>query len=66
AERFRNVVGRTPLDYLINWRMRLAADRLRRTDDRVNVIALSVGYESEAAFSTTFRRVMGISPGRYR
>ncbi|WP_298497976.1 AraC family transcriptional regulator [uncultured Maritimibacter sp.] len=66
AERFRDMVGRTPLDYLINWRMRLAADRLRRTDDRVNVIALSVGYESEAAFSTTFRRVMGISPGRYR
>lgn len=66
AERFRNVVGRTPLDYLINWRIRLAADRLRRTDERVSSIASSVGYESEAAFSTTFRRVMGTSPGRYR
>jgi AraC-like DNA-binding protein len=66
AERFRNVVGQTPLDYLIHWRMRLAADRLRRTDERVCAIALSVGYESEAAFSTTFRRIMGTSPGRYR
>ncbi|MCM2505506.1 AraC family transcriptional regulator [Aureimonas altamirensis] len=66
AERFRNVVGRTPLDYLINWRMRLAADRLRRTDERLPAIASSVGYESEAAFSTTFRRIMGTSPGRYR
>lgn len=66
AERFRNVVGRTPLDYLINWRIRLAADRLRRSDARVCAIALSVGYESEAAFSTTFRRIMGTSPGRYR
>jgi AraC-like DNA-binding protein len=66
AERFRNVVGQTPLDYLIHWRMRLAADRLRRTDERVCMIASSVGYESEAAFSTTFRRIMGTSPGRYR
>lgn len=66
AERFRNVVGQTPLDYLIHWRMRLAADRLRRTDERVCAIASSVGYKSEAAFSTTFRRIMGTSPGRYR
>ncbi len=66
AERFRKVVGKTPLDYLIQWRMRLAADRLRRTGERVGIIAASVGYESEAAFSTTFRRMMGSSPGRYR
>lgn len=66
AGRFRDAVGRTPLDYLINWRMRLAADRLRRTDERVTAIAVSVGYESDAAFATTFRRIMGTSPGRYR
>lgn len=66
AERFRNIVGRTPLDYLINWRMKVAADRLQRTHDRISTIALSVGYESEAAFSTTFRRIIGTSPGRYR
>lgn len=66
AERFRKVVGQTPLDYLIHWRMRLAADRLKRTDERIPAIAAAVGYESEAAFSTTFRRVMGTSPGRYR
>ncbi|MFD2238213.1 AraC family transcriptional regulator [Aureimonas populi] len=66
AERFRNVVGRPPLEYLIHWRMRVAADRLRRTDERVSAIALSVGYESEAAFSTTFRRIIGTSPGRNR
>lgn len=66
AERFRGAVGQPPVDYLIHWRMRLAADRLRRTDDSAASIALAVGYESEAAFNTAFRRAMGSSPGRYR
>jgi AraC-like DNA-binding protein len=66
SERFRASVGRTPIDYLIHWRMRLAADRLRHSDDSAAQIALAAGYESEAAFSTAFRRVIGCSPGRYR
>jgi len=66
AERFRDVVGQTPLDYLASWRMRLAADRLRRSADSVATIGLSVGYESEAAFSTAFRRVMGRTPIQHR
>lgn len=66
AERFRNAVGRPPLDYLTAWRMRLAADRLRRTDETVASIAYSVGYASEAAFSTAFRRLVGCAPTRYR
>lgn len=66
AERFRNVVGQTPLDYLLGWRMRLAADRLQRSGDSVATIGFSVGYESEAAFSTAFRRVMGRTPMQHR
>ena len=66
AERFRDAVGCPPLDYLTDWRMRLAADRLGRTDDGVASIAFSVGYESEAAFSTAFRRVTGRAPSRHR
>ncbi|USI71591.1 AraC family transcriptional regulator [Sphingomonas morindae] len=66
AERFRDAVGRPPLDYLTDWRMRLAADRLRRTDDGVASIAFSVGYQSEAAFSTAFRRVTGSAPSQHR
>ncbi|MEP9348267.1 AraC family transcriptional regulator [Xanthobacter sp. KR7-225] len=66
AERFRSVVGQTPLDYLAGWRMRLAADRLHRSDESVATIGFSVGYESEAAFSTAFRRVMGRTPTQYR
>ncbi len=66
AERFRDVVGQTPLDYLAGWRMRLAADRLYRSDDSVAAIGFSVGYGSEAAFSTAFRRMMGRTPMQYR
>lgn len=66
AERFRDVVGQTPLEYLAGWRMRLAADRLHRCSDSVASIGFSVGYESEAAFSTAFRRVMGRTPMQHR
>jgi AraC-like DNA-binding protein len=45
--------------------MLLAADKLVNSGDPVSVIALSLGYESESAFSTAFKRVMGCSPGQY-
>jgi AraC-like DNA-binding protein len=66
AARFREAVGQPPLDYLIRWRMMLAAERLKRTNDSVGAIGFSIGYESEAAFSTTFRRVVGCAPGKFR
>lgn len=65
ALRFKNVTGYSPIEYLTHWRMLLAGDRLRRGGEPVSVIALSLGYESEAAFSTAFRRVMGVSPRKY-
>ncbi|MCX5478093.1 AraC family transcriptional regulator [Kaistia geumhonensis] len=65
AERFRAIVGLPPMDYLARWRMALAADRLAEGREGVGVIALSLGYESESAFSTAFRRVMGAAPRRY-
>ncbi|WP_425283986.1 AraC family transcriptional regulator [Methylobacterium phyllostachyos] len=66
AERFHETVGLTPFEYLRRWRLHLAADRLRRTQASVAAIAHGVGYESEAAFSTAFRRVFGQSPLHYR
>lgn len=65
AQRFRETVGETPMEYLTRWRMLLAADRLTNTGDPVSAIALSLGYESESAFSTAFKRVMGCSPRQY-
>lgn len=66
AERFRAVVGQPPLAYLAGWRMQLAADRLRSSDARVASIAYAVGYDSETAFRTAFRRQMLCTPMQYR
>ena len=65
AVKFRALVGQTPLEYLTKWRMRLAADRLLTFGDSLAVLAPALGYESESAFSTAFKRVMGCSPRHY-
>lgn len=66
AARFKQVVGQGPLDYLTGWRIELAADRLRRGDETVAAIARAVGYGSESALSTAFKRVTGSSPRAFR
>ncbi|SCG77398.1 AraC family transcriptional regulator [Micromonospora humi] len=66
ASRFREIVGKGPLEYLTEWRIELAADRLRRGDDTLAVIARAVGYGSESALSVAFKRATGHSPGAYR
>ena len=59
---FKRRVGTGPLDYLLRWRMRLAAKRLLAGKESVTTIALSLGYESESAFGHAFKRVTGHSP----
>lgn len=66
AEKFRRLVGTPPMDYLTRWRMLVAGDRLRHTAQSVAAIAQSIGYESESAFSTAFKRVMACSPRQFR
>jgi AraC-like DNA-binding protein len=63
--KFKETVGVSPMDYLTRWRMLVAGDRLTNSGDPISVIALSLGYESESAFSTAFKRVMGCSPRQY-
>ena len=65
ALKFKETVGASPMEYLTRWRMLLAGDRLANSSDPISVIALSLGYESESAFSTAFKRVMGCSPRQY-
>jgi AraC-like DNA-binding protein len=66
AERFNELLGRPPIDYLTSWRIQLAADRLRNGRDAMARIAVDIGYESEAAFARAFKRVTGMTPGRWR
>lgn len=65
AVRFRTTTGQTPMTYLTTWRMRLA-ERGLRGHDPVAAVARSVGYASDSAFSTAFKRATGLPPGSYR
>jgi AraC-like DNA-binding protein len=66
AERFTDFVGQPPMQYLAQWRMQLAAGRLAGGTAKVAAIAEEVGYESEAAFSRAFKRLVGVSPAAWR
>jgi AraC-like DNA-binding protein len=66
AERFVQFVGQPPMQYLANWRMQLATNYLRNGTESVASIANRVGYESEAAFSRAFKKVLGTPPSEWR
>lgn len=65
AARFKDLLGQTPLEYVTEWRMQKAMQLLLERDKKLIDVALSVGYESDAAFSKAFKRVVGASPGEY-
>ncbi len=65
-ERFRQVLGRSPIRYLTEWRLHLARELLASTDLGVAVIARRIGYDAEEAFSRAFKRANGQSPGNWR
>jgi AraC-like DNA-binding protein len=66
ADRFTELVGGPPMQYLTRWRMILAAGMLRNDQGNLARIAEGVGYESEAAFNRAFKREYGVSPGLWR
>jgi AraC-like DNA-binding protein len=54
------------MQYVARWRMQLALTRLQETDARLADLASVFGYQSEAAFSRSFKRYIGVSPGAAR
>lgn len=66
SERFSELVGLTPMQYLAQWRLQLAAEQLATSADKVAAIGEAVGYESESAFSRAFKRATGDSPAAWR
>ena len=66
AERFAEMVGASPIQYLTRWRLALAAQSLRDEEAPIGRIAERSGYESEAAFSRAFKREFGVAPSAWR
>lgn len=63
---FKDVMGQSPQDFLIHYRMSKAAEALKLTDSSIGEIGSSVGYSNQLHFSRAFKNVWGISPREYR
>jgi AraC-like DNA-binding protein len=66
AERFAALVGEPPIQYLMRWRLALAAQALRSGGEAIARVAERSGYESEAAFNRAFKREFGAPPAAWR
>jgi AraC-like DNA-binding protein len=66
AERFQHLVGNSPMQYLTQWRMLLAANLLSCSNSPLARIAADVGYQTDTAFSRAFRREFGQPPAAWR
>ena len=66
ADRFIRLIGAPPMHYLANWRMQVAAQKLRNTSASLAQVAEIVGYDSEAAFSRAFKKAFGTAPATWR
>jgi AraC family transcriptional activator of mtrCDE len=62
---FAEACGQSPLQFLLLLRMQLAARRLAQGES-IAQVAQAVGYESYAAFSRAFKRVIGAQPGAWQ
>ena len=65
AERFTEIVGQPPMQYLALWRMQIAS-RLLADGSQLAEVASAVGYQSEAAFSRAFKKLVGQAPATWR
>ncbi len=65
-ERFVQLVGQPPMHYLTQWRMQVASQLLLESTMNVASVALETGYDSEAAFSRAFKRLVGMPPAAWR
>lgn len=66
AARFVELVGQSPMRYVAQWRMHVACTWLKEEDAPLIDLADRLGYQSEAAFSRAFKRIIGIPPGAVR
>jgi AraC-like DNA-binding protein len=66
AQRFTDLIGQPPMQYLTRWRLTVAAQRLRTDPTNLATVAEQIGYDSEAAFNRAFKREFGVPPATWR
>ncbi|MDB5808810.1 MAG: hypothetical protein JWN94_932 [Betaproteobacteria bacterium] len=66
AQRFTELIGQPPMQYLTRWRLTVAAQRLRSDGATIAAVAEHIGYDSEAAFNRAFKREFGMPPAKWR
>lgn len=66
AERFTQLVGLPPMQYLAKWRMQVAAEMLTNTKANIAAVAAAAGYGSEESFSRAFKKMVGVAPSAWR
>jgi len=66
SNKFKGLIGETPLTYVTNWRILQAKELLKESDKSVGMIASEVGYQSEAAFNRVFKKRVDQTPLKYR
>lgn len=66
AQRFADLIGQAPIQYLTRWRLTIAAQRLRNDNASLARIAEDGGYDSEQAFNRAFKRTFGTTPAAWR
>lgn len=63
---FRNSIGRSPQEFLMNYRMVKATELLKLTSLSIAEIGAAVGYENQLHFSRAFKTIYGVSPRAWR
>ena len=66
SNRFTELASMTPLQYIMFVRLQKSSRLLTETTTSLNIIAESIGYQSEAAFSQAFKKHYGVRPGEFR
>ena len=66
AQRFTDLLGQPPMQYLAHWRLQIASRELLVGSRPLAVVAEEVGYDSEAAFNRAFKREFGMPPAAWR
>lgn len=66
AQRFTELLGQPPMQYLARWRLQIAAQELLSGGKTLATVAEQIGYDSEAAFNRAFKREFGMPPAGWR